>query len=111
MLKVSADCLAVPASLTSTWLPTQCVPIEVTESDGEVKATIGDVGKIVSKRLVNEEGNVMTMQNAGFIVALQFNDMTVELAPSDGTFWRDPDLPESWEGKSGAVGRIAWNVA
>ena len=52
----------------------------------------------------------MTRQNAGFIVSLQFNDMSADLAPRDGTFWRDPDLPEAWEGKSGAVGQIAWNV-
>ncbi len=62
-----------------------------------------------TKRLVNELGNTMTMSNAGFAVGLQCDNATVELAPSDGTRWNDPDLPEAFECKSGAVGQISWS--
>lgn len=103
--------LEVPASLLSKWLPTTFSKIEVTESNGAVTANVGDHGVIVSKRLVNDEGESMTMHNVGFALALQFKDKTAELAPSDGSSWNDPDLPQSWEGRSGAVGQIAWNVS
>ena len=66
-------------------------------------------GHIHSERLVNELGDTMTMSNAGFAVALQFDDATAELAPSDGTRWSDPDLPEAFECKSGAVGQFTWS--
>ena len=103
--------MEVPASLTSRWLPTQATRIEVTEQNGSVNATIGDYGRITSKRLVNDEGERMTMQNAAFILAFQFRDKTAELAPSDGSEWHDPEMPTAWECRSGAVGQIAWSVA
>lgn len=102
--------LVVPGSLLTTWLPTMFSSIDITETDGTVTARVGDHGVIVSTRLVNEEGDRMTMQNAGFALALQFRNKTAELAPSNGSTWNDPDLPQAWEGKSGAVGSISWDV-
>ena len=100
--------MEVPASLLSNWLPTQLSKITVEAQDGRVQATIGDVGEVVSQRLVNDLGNTMTMQNATFNLAFGFVDHAADLAPSEGTSWNDPDMPQTWVGKSGAVGQIAW---
>jgi hypothetical protein len=102
--------MEVPDALLSCWLPTRTTGIKVTELDGGVTATVGDYGKIVSRRLTNEHGDQVTMKNAGFAVVWQFADKTAELAPSHGSVWSDPDLPVSWSGKSGAVGQINWEI-
>ncbi len=103
--------MEVPASLIANWLPTKRARIEVTDENGDINATVEGVGEIVSKRLVNDAGDRMTMQNAAFILAFEFENSTAELAPSEGSSWKDPDLPETWESKSGAVGQIDWQVA
>jgi hypothetical protein len=100
----------VPASLTSTWLPTSRVRIDVAEQNGTVRASVDGVGEIVSERLVNEQGEQVTMQNAAFALVFQLANKTAELAPSKGTSWHDSDMPMSYEGKSGAVGQITWTV-
>ena len=71
--------------------------------------TVGDVGTLASRRLVNELGDKMTLQNSAFSMAFQLEGKTGDLAPSDGTSWQDPDMPVAWEGRSGVVGQIAWN--
>ena len=101
--------MEVPASLTSTWLSTQRVPITVSESDGKVTASVGKVGTLASRRLVNELGDTMTLHNSAFSMAFQFQGKAGELAPSDGTAWQDPELPQAWQGRSGVVGQIAWS--
>ena len=103
--------MEVPASLTSTWLPTRRARIEVDEQNGKVRASVDGFGTIVSERLVNEQGERMTMQNAGFILVFQFQDKTGDLAPSDGSSWNDPDLSEPYQCKSGVVGQINWAVS
>jgi hypothetical protein len=70
---------------------------------------VGHVGQIHSQRLKNEAGQLMTMHNVGFALALQFDQQRAELAPSAGTRWSDPDLPQQWESKSGAVGTFTWS--
>jgi hypothetical protein len=59
-------------------------------------------------RLKNEAGQQMIMQNVGFAAVFQFENLTAELAPGEGTQWSDPDMPMQWEIKSGAVGRFTW---
>jgi hypothetical protein len=103
--------MEILAGLITTWLPTQTTKIEVREENGTVSAAVGSFGQINSRRLKNEAGQPMTMQNVGFAVALQFDNYTAELAPSAGTQWSDPDLPQQWESKSGAVGRFTWNIS
>ena len=103
--------MEILASLTPTWLPTQITKVEVQEENGTVSAAVGSFGQINSRRLKNEAGQPMTMQNVGFAVALQFENSTAELAPSAGTQWFDPDLPQQWASKSGAVGRFTWNIS
>ncbi len=97
------------AGLISDWLPSSATPITVEASNGSVIADVGTVGHIESKRLVNGLGDTMTMSNAGFAVGLQLDDALGELAPSDGTRWNDPDLPEAFECKSGVVGQFTWS--
>jgi hypothetical protein len=102
--------MEVPGSLVSTWLSTQITDIEVSENGGTINATIGDYGTIVSRRMVNDEGDKVTMKNAGFALVWKFADNVTDLAPSDGSEWHDPDMPMSWIGKSGAVGQISWGA-
>jgi len=50
----------------------------------------------------------MTMQNATFTLVFGFEKPAADLAPSEGTSWNDPEMPQVWVGKSGAIGQIAW---
>jgi hypothetical protein len=102
--------LEVIGALVSQWLPVQITDIEVTEDSGAINVSVGDFGSIVSKRMVNEAGDTVTLKNAGFALVWKFNDNVAEMAPSDGTAWRDPDLPMAFEGRSGAVGQFTWEV-
>lgn len=101
--------MEIVRGLMTTYLPTKRVQIEVQEENGAISATIGEVGQIQSQRLKNEAGQQMTMQNVGFAMLFQFENYTAELAPSDGTRWSDPDMPEQWESRSGAAGRFSWS--
>lgn len=100
--------MEVPASLLSSWLPTRKVAIEVAEDDGKIVARIGGLGELNSRRLVNEQGSKMTIQNTPFSMAFGFDGFTGDLAPSDGTSISDPDMPEAWEGRSGVAGQVTW---
>jgi hypothetical protein len=97
--------------LITTWLPTQTTPIDIREAQGTLTVTVGNFGQIQSQRLTNEAGQPMTMQNTGFTTALQFDNQAAQLAPSAGTHWSDPDLPQRFESKSGAVGTLTWRVS
>ena len=101
--------MEVPASLLSSWLPTRRAPISVSESDGNVTASLPGIGELSSRRLVNDLGNKMTMQNSAFSMAFGHIDHIGDLAPSDGTSWSDADMPETWQGRSGVAGQIAWS--
>jgi hypothetical protein len=101
--------MEVPASLISNWLPTRKMPIKVQESDGKISVNVGDVGRLSSRRLVNDLGKPMLLQNSAFSVVFGFDGHTGELAPSDGTEWKDPEMPVAWQGRSGVAGRIAWS--
>ena len=103
--------MEVPASLLSNWLPTKHSKITVDAQNGKVQATIGSDGEMVSERLVNDLGDKMTMQDVAFAFAFQFEGHSADLAPSDGTSWNDPEMPQPCVGKSGAVGQIAWKGA
>ena len=100
--------MEVPSSLLSSWLPTRRTAITVTESDGELTASVSDVGEMKSRRLVNDLGNKMRLQNAAFSIAFGHEGHEGDLAPSDGTAWNDADMPVTWIGRSGVVGQVAW---
>lgn len=109
MLGKKGGPMGVVASLVSKFLPTQTAKIDVQEENGTITAKIGEVGQLKSQRLKNEAGQQMTMHNAGFAVLFQLENQMAELAPSEGTRWADPDLPEQWDSLSGAVGKFSWN--
>ncbi len=100
--------MEVPASLLSTWLPTKRAGISVTEADGEITASVAGVGEMKSRRLVNDLGNKMKLQNAAFSLAFEHEGHEGDLAPSEGTTWNDADMPVTWTGRSGVVGQVAW---
>jgi hypothetical protein len=97
--------------LITKWLPTQTANIDIREENGTLTATVGLVGQIKSQRLTNEAGQPMTMQNTGLTTALQFDDRVAQLAPGTGTQWSEPDLPQHFELKSGAVATFTWYVS
>ena len=81
-----------------------------TEEGETLTATVGSVGQVKSQRLKNEAGQAVTMQHAGFLSALQFDNEIAQLAPS-GSQWADPDMPCQFTTKSGAVGTFTWRVS
>lgn len=101
--------MEIIGSLVAKWLPTQTTRIEVREEGGTLTATVGSFGHVKSQRLKDEAGRPVTMKNAGFASALQFDDLTMELAPSDSR-WSDPDMPLQFVTKSGAVSALKWSV-
>ena len=101
--------MEVPASLLSNWLPTKRVAIAVTEDDDGVTASVDGVGEVKSRRLVNDLGGKMTLQNAAFSVVFGHEGHEGDLAPSEGTAWNDGDMPETWVGRSGVIGQVAWS--
>ena len=100
--------MEILAGLVSTWLPTLSTQIGIQEQNGTLTATVSEFGQVQSQRLTNEAGQPTTMQNTGFTTALQFDNQTAQLAPSDGTNWSDPDMPRQFETKSGVVATFSW---
>src|SRR5262245_38833328 len=101
--------MAVFGTLVAQWLPTQTAPITLHEAGDTLTATVGSVGQVKSQRLKNEAGQAMTMQHAGFLATMQFDNEIAQLAPSSSQ-WADPDMPHQFETKSGAVGTVTWRV-
>jgi hypothetical protein len=89
------------------WLLTQTSEIDIQESGEDVSVSADTFGQLKSHKLSNEAGKPMTMQGVGFAVALQFDNETIQLAPSSSQ-WADLDMPRSFETKSGAVGSFTW---
>lgn len=96
--------------LVTKWLPTQTTRIEIQEEGDTLTATFGRFGQVKSQRLKDEAGRPMTLQNAGFASTLEFENRSIELAPSDSR-WSDPDMPLQFETKSGAVAALKWSVS
>ena len=95
-------------ALITTWLPTQTTRIEIEEEGDTLTATVIGAGRVKSQRLKNEAGRPTTMQNAGFASALQIE--TLQLAPSSGSRWSDPEVPRQFETKSGVVANLNWRA-
>ena len=101
--------MEVIASLVTRWLSTQTAKINIQEEGDTFTATVGDFGQYKSQRLRDEAGRAMTIQNVGFASLLQFENRTVQLAPSSSQ-WSDPDLPRRFETKSGGIGTFTWSA-
>ena len=93
-------------ALIPTWLTITVSRIEVQEEGDRITINVAGVGQLISQRLRDEAGRQTTMQNAGFASGMHID--TLALAPSDGTRWADPDLPEQFEAKSGIVADVHW---
>ena len=100
--------MEVIGGLMSKWLPAQVTEIEVREEGDTITANVGQFGRIHSQLLKSESGLAMTMKNVGFAETFQYDDLTAELAPS-ASQWQDPDLPRTFETKSGARGICNWS--
>jgi hypothetical protein len=101
--------MEILGGLISKWLPSEYTKIDIQESGDALTATVGNFGYTQSRLLKDEAGRSMTMQNVGFAAALQLDNLTAQLAPSAAQ-WRDPELPRSFETKSGARALCVWGV-
>lgn len=102
--------MEILGGLISTWLPSSYCKIAIEDEGDKVTAKVGDMGELRSEILNNEQGEAMTLKNAGFALAFQFDNAEMKIAPS-GSTWRDPDLPRSFETYSGARAPWQWAVS
>jgi hypothetical protein len=94
------------APLVSTWLPTKTAKIEASDDGDSITITADGGGEVRSKLLRDPEGTAFTLRGGGFVTGLGME--VAELAPS-ATEWADPDMPKSFQTKSGARGDFAWS--
>jgi hypothetical protein len=99
--------MEVFASFMSTWLPVERTAIRVTRDGDSMTASVGEVGRISSKAIRDDQGKGFTMRGGGFIGAFGMEE--AELAPTAGTKWSDPKMPRAFETRSGARGRVRMN--
>ena len=92
--------------LIATWLPAQVASISIHDEGDAITVSVGDFGEVRSARLRDGGGQGFTMQGGGFVAGLGME--SVELAPSSSR-WSDPELPRSFETKSGARGAFTWS--
>jgi hypothetical protein len=93
------------ASLVSKWLPARSAKIDTTDAGDAITITVGDAGRLESRRLRDPQGQGFTLRGGGFVSGLGLQE--VDLAPSSSR-WTDPDL-RRFETKSGARGEFTWN--
>ena len=93
------------APLVAKWLPSRSAKIDVDDGGDTISVTVGDAGRVESRRLRDPQGQGFTMRGGGFVTGLGMQE--VDLAPS-GSRWTDPDL-RPFETKSGARGEFTWN--
>ena len=94
-------------TLITTWLPTQSASINVTDEGERIGVSVGNAGQIESNLLRDSEGHGFEMRGGGFVTG--FGLEVAQLAPS-ASRWSDPDLPRSFETKSGARGNFTWSA-
>lgn len=99
--------MATLAPLIAKWLPAQSAKIDVADEGDAIRVTVGSAGRVESKRLRDPEGQGFTLRGGGFVSALGMQE--VELAPSGGGRWTDPEL-RRFETKSGARGEFTWSA-
>lgn len=96
------------ANFMSTWLPTQSVAIQVQERDGTVTVELGDHGRITSSILKNEAGDPVTVNNAGFGMAIGADQATLGVASTRGSRMSIPGLPRPIETEHGTRQKVRW---
>lgn len=99
--------MEVIGGLIATWLPTESSVIDIDDDGARCTAKVEGFGEVRSQVLKNEAGDAMTLKNAGFAVALNFDDTTLTVAPTS-TRWSDSEMPRAFETRSGARARWTW---
>ena len=97
--------MAAIAPLIANWLPARSANIDVADDGDAITLTVGDTGRVESRRLRDPQGQGFTLRGGGFVSALGMEE--VDLAPS-GSRWTDPDLRQ-FTTKSGARGAFSWS--
>ena len=98
--------MATVAPLVATWLPARSAKIDIADKGDTITITVGDVGRLESRRLRDPQGQGFTLRGGGFVSGLGMQE--VDLSPS-GSRWTDPDL-RRFETKSGARGAFNWSA-
>jgi hypothetical protein len=94
----------VLGGVISQWLSPRSVRIDVQHGE-TASATIGDVGRVMLKRLNDGAGKQTKVQGAAAQAAFEIESMDV--ASSKGSGWSDPEL-RGWEGDSGNIMAFGW---
>jgi len=97
--------MAAIAPLIKKWLPARSAKIDVADNGDAITLTVGDAGRVESRRLRDPQGQGFTLRGGGFVSGLGMEE--VDLAPS-GSRWTDPDLRQ-FTTKSGARGEFSWS--
>jgi hypothetical protein len=94
------------APLVSTWLPTMTASIDTSDDGDSITISANGTGALRSQLLRDPGGTPFTLRGGGFVAGLGLE--IADLAPT-ASQWADPDMPRSFETKSGARGDIAWS--
>ena len=97
--------MAALAPLVAKWLPARSAKIDVADEGEVIAVTVGNLGRVESRRLRDPQGQGFTLRGGGFVGGLGMEE--VDLAPS-ASRWTDPDLRQ-FETKSGARGEFSWS--
>jgi hypothetical protein len=97
--------MAAIAPLVAKWLPARSAKIDIADKGDAITITVGDAGRVESRRLRDPQGQGFTLRGGGFVSGLGMEE--VDLAPS-GSRWTDPDLRQ-FTTKSGARGAFSWS--
>ena len=97
--------MAALAPLVAKWLPARSAKIDVADEGEVIAVTVGDLGRVESRRLRDPQGQGFTLRGGGFVGGLGLEE--VDLAPS-ASRWTDRDLRQ-FETKSGARGEFSWS--
>jgi hypothetical protein len=98
--------MAAIAPLVAKWLPARNAKIGVVDAGDAITVTVGDAGRLESRRLRDGQGHGFTLRGGGFVTGLGMEE--VDLAPS-GSRWTDPDIRQ-FQTKSGARGKFTWSA-
>jgi hypothetical protein len=95
------------APLIANWLPTQSAAINVDDEGERISVSVGGAGQIESRLLKDGEGHGFELRGGGFVAGF---GMEVALMAPSSSRWSDPELPRSFETKSGARGHFSWSA-
>jgi len=99
--------MEIVGSLVSTWLPARrCRSASARTATTWTSRSV-EREPCNSKLLRDGEARGFSLRGGGFIAAFGMDE--ANLAPTTGSRWEDPDLPLSFEMKSGARGVAVWS--